>query len=219
MNTSQMSWNHYLPQNTWLNSLKPHTQMIAASTLCVFLSCHASMVSAPHAPLRFSGLSLILLGRWKLCCQLEMPGCTILFYTTHFENRMLAKIEQVLHLPTKICCIFEISSQFIPVPLVRVKLRAQCPTETVARDSVGISWTGGRPMDVKPIKWRLTGNSWAGSPTCKTFTHRSLSQGAFHRSSFPFNAVVPWCKITAYKDTNQQLPSNLVPCHPFTNKS
>lgn len=96
-----------------------------------------------------------------------MPVCTILFYTTHLENRILPKIEQVLHLRIKICCIFEISSQFIPVPLVRVKLRTVPSTETVARDSVGISWTGGRPMDVKPIKWRLTGNSWAGSPTCK----------------------------------------------------
>lgn len=108
-----------------------------------------------------------------------MPVCTILFYTTHFENRILAKVEQVLHLRTKICCIFEISSQFIPVPLVRVKLRAVPSTETVARDSVGISWTGGRPMDVKPIKWRLTGNSWAGSPTCKPSPTE-----AFHKEPF-----------------------------------
>ncbi len=135
------------PKRKIFNSLKPHTQMIAASTLSVFLSCHASMVSAPHAPLRFSSLSLILLGWWNLCCLPEMPVCFISFYTFREQNtsQSQASWRTASH---KICCISEISSQFIPVPLVRVKLPAQChllrPWHEIQLELVGlvaVRWT------------------------------------------------------------------------------
>ena len=50
-------------------------------------------------------------------------------------------------------------------------------------------------------------------PYVQTFTHRSLSQGAFHRSSFPFNAVVPWCKIQLTRIQTNKLPSTLSPIY------
>ena len=86
-------------------------------------------------------------------------------------------------------------------------------TETVARDSVGISWTGGRPMDVKPIKWRLTGNSWAGSPTCKPSPTE-----AFHKEPFTeaHSHLMPWfldAKSPLTRIQTNKLPSTLSPIY------
>ena len=178
-------------------------------TLCISLMPRVDGLSSPCT---IAPSAAFLSSYWddeKLCGQLENASLyhLILHYTFREQNTSQSRASW------RTASLRDFISIHPSTPCESEAARTVPSTETVARDSVGISWTRGRPMDVKPIKWRLTGNSWAGSPTCKPSPHRSLSQGAFHRSSFPFNAVVPWCKIQLTRIQTNKLPSTLSPIY------